>query len=116
MPLNFKLDLERAKLIHYQEYCLLCRVGLLGNPSDGYFGKALAFTLGNFACEVSLHPKDRGQPISFIPHPIHDRETYTCLEDLARTCAKAGYTGGTHLLKVRRHRHSIYKDDRDLES
>lgn len=28
------------------------RVGLLGNPSDGYFGKTLSFTLGSFYAEV----------------------------------------------------------------
>ncbi|MDP6980050.1 MAG: hypothetical protein QF570_15845 [Myxococcota bacterium] len=30
------------------------RVGLLGNPSDAYGGKAIAFTLGNFAAQVRI--------------------------------------------------------------
>lgn len=34
------------------------RVGLLGNPSDGYGGKALAFSLGNFDARVTLEPAE----------------------------------------------------------
>ena len=30
------------------------RAGLIGNPSDGYFGKTLAFTFRNFRAEVVL--------------------------------------------------------------
>ncbi len=31
------------------------RVGLIGNPSDGYFGKTIAFTFSNFAAGVVLY-------------------------------------------------------------
>ena len=30
------------------------RVGLLGNPSDGFFGKVIGMTVTNFFAEVSL--------------------------------------------------------------
>ena len=30
------------------------RAGLIGNPSDGYFGKTIAFTFSNFFAEVLL--------------------------------------------------------------
>lgn len=30
------------------------RVGLLGNPSDGYFGKTIAFTLRDLYAEVGF--------------------------------------------------------------
>lgn len=30
------------------------RVGLLGNPSDGFFGKTIAVSLANFWAEVSI--------------------------------------------------------------
>ncbi|KAF5834847.1 ribosomal protein S5 domain 2-type protein [Dunaliella salina] len=73
------------------------RVGLLGNPSDGYFGKAIALSLANFSCEVSLTPS---HAVSFQPHPEHDKEVFSSLEDLSCTCAKYGYTGGIHLLKA----------------
>jgi glucuronokinase len=30
------------------------RAGLLGNPSDGYYGKTISISVGNFAAHVSL--------------------------------------------------------------
>jgi len=32
------------------------RAGLLGNPSDGYFGKTIAFVISNFRARVLLYP------------------------------------------------------------
>ena len=34
------------------------RVGLLGNPSDGYGGKAIAFCLADFHARVYLEPAE----------------------------------------------------------
>lgn len=31
---------------------VFARIGLLGNPSDGYFGKTIAFSLANYYAEV----------------------------------------------------------------
>lgn len=31
------------------------RAGLVGNPSDGYFGKTISFALSNFCAEVVLY-------------------------------------------------------------
>ena len=31
------------------------RIGLIGNPSDGYHGKTIAFTFSNFRAEVQLY-------------------------------------------------------------
>ena len=35
------------------------RVGLLGNPSDGYFGKCISVSVQNFFAEVTLTPISR---------------------------------------------------------
>ena len=35
------------------------RAGLLGNPSDGYFGKTIAFAMSNFRARVLLYPSGR---------------------------------------------------------
>ena len=35
------------------------RAGLLGNPSDGYFGKTISFALSNFRARVLLYPSAR---------------------------------------------------------
>lgn len=39
---------------HPVEASAYARVGLLGNPSDGYGGKAIAFSLGNFRATVTI--------------------------------------------------------------
>jgi glucuronokinase len=31
------------------------RAGLLGNPSDGYFGKTIAFTFSEFFAQVTMY-------------------------------------------------------------
>jgi len=35
------------------------RAGLLGNPSDGYFGKTISVIVRNFAAEVVLYEWDQ---------------------------------------------------------
>ena len=35
------------------------RAGLLGNPSDGYFGKTISFAMSNFRARVLLYPSGR---------------------------------------------------------
>lgn len=58
------------------------RVGLLGNPSDGYFGKTVSLSLANFYAEVTLSPAD---DISVQPHPVHDLTHYRSLKELVRS-------------------------------
>jgi len=31
------------------------RAGLIGNPSDGYFGKTISFTFSNFSARIVLY-------------------------------------------------------------
>jgi hypothetical protein len=40
------------------------RIGLLGNPSDGYFGKTISVSIQNFYAEVALTPNQ--QPFSAV--------------------------------------------------
>ena len=35
------------------------RAGFLGNPSDGYFGKTISFSVRNFRARVLLYPSAR---------------------------------------------------------
>jgi glucuronokinase len=35
------------------------RAGFLGNPSDGYFGKTISFSVHNFRARVLLYPSAR---------------------------------------------------------
>lgn len=44
------------------------RIGLIGNPSDGYFGQTISITLDNFATKVVLLQSDR---LTIVPHPVY---------------------------------------------
>lgn len=74
------------------------RIGLLGNPSDGFFGKTISLSLQNFFAEVTLIPKPPGSGIEFVPHPQHDRLQYADMFDLVNRVQSAGYYGGIRLL------------------
>lgn len=71
------------------------RVGLVGNPSDQFNGKVVAFALANYYAEVALTPADA---IQFVLHPEHDRRSFASLEDLVSTTSTQGFYGGERLL------------------
>jgi len=73
------------------------RVGIAGNPSDGYFGKTLSMTISNFWCEVSIQPSDK---LRLIPHPLNDPTEFGSLSDLHGISMKEGYLGGLRLLQA----------------
>ena len=76
------------------------RVGLLGNPSDGMEGAALAVSISNFAAVVTLH----GRPDATIDikvHPEHDMTSFSSFEGLFSQTEQLGYYGGHRLLLVR---------------
>jgi glucuronokinase len=45
------------------------RVGLMGNPSDGFGGKTIALLCSNFWAEVTIRESTR---LRLIPHPLND--------------------------------------------
>lgn len=51
------------------EHKAFARIGLLGNPSDVYYGRSISFSLGNFWASVKLEPSD---DLVIKPHPFHD--------------------------------------------
>lgn len=72
------------------------RAGLVGNPSDGYFGKTISFIIRNFEAEVVLYetPELRIEP-NYRDHSVFDNITH-----LAKDVAQFGYYGGIRLLKA----------------
>lgn len=52
------------------------RIGLLGNPSDGYGGKVLALSVDNFYAVVTLRPSQR---LEFVPDPQSDANSFADL-------------------------------------
>lgn len=49
------------------------RVGLMGNPSDGFGGKTIALLCSNFWAEVTIRESTR---LRLIPHPLNDPNEY----------------------------------------
>ncbi len=80
-------------LIQSQAYA---RAGLLGNPSDGYFGKVLAISIKNFAARVCLEQSDD----LIIRTPEQERTAFDSLQDLVEHVQLYGYYGGERLVKA----------------
>ncbi|CAJ1457786.1 unnamed protein product, partial [Effrenium voratum] len=71
------------------------RVGLMGNPSDGFNGKTLSVTIRNFWASVELW---ESQQLRLLPHPLFDPSTFSGLADLHFIGRREGYYGGSRLL------------------
>ena len=72
------------------------RAALIGNPSDGYFGKTIAFVFRNYSAEVTLYESPN---LEILPSVL-DYNTYENMADLACSISKFGYYGGIRLLKA----------------
>uniref|UniRef100_A0A3B3Z1N9 Uncharacterized protein n=1 Tax=Poecilia mexicana TaxID=48701 RepID=A0A3B3Z1N9_9TELE len=73
------------------------RVGLMGNPSDGFNGKTIAMTISNFWAEVTLV---ESQILALVPHPLNDPTEFGSLQDLFCISRREGYLGGLRLLQA----------------
>ncbi|XP_057982716.1 glucuronokinase 1-like [Malania oleifera] len=71
------------------------RVGLLGNPSDVYFGRVISFSFANFWASVRLEPS---ADLVIRPHPTHDLVHFDSLHHLVSRLQNEGYYGGVRLL------------------
>lgn len=72
------------------------RAGLLGNPSDGYFGKTISISVRNFGAHVSLYES----PELCIEPGINDTNVYRNIYELADSVNLLGYYGGIRLIKA----------------
>lgn len=72
------------------------RAGLLGNPSDGYFGKTIALLVRNFRARVLLYPSARLE----IKPSKADTPIFDSLEELYSTTRWRGYYGGIRILQA----------------
>ena len=72
------------------------RAGLIGNPSDGYFGKTIAFVFRNFRAEVVLYET----PEIEILANTRDHSRFENMRRLAEDVRLFGYYGGIRLLKA----------------
>jgi len=72
------------------------RAGLLGNPSDGYFGRTISLLVRNFRARVLLYPSARLE----IKLSKADTPVFENLEDLYRTTRWRGYYGGIRIIQA----------------
>ncbi|MGI6087091.1 MAG: mevalonate kinase [Kiritimatiellia bacterium] len=72
------------------------RAGLVGNPSDGYFGKTISFVFSNFRAEVTLFES----PDLEILANARDLSRFKNISHLADDVCHFGYYGGIRLLKA----------------
>lgn len=72
------------------------RAGLIGNPSDGYYGKTIAFTFSNFSAEVVLYESPK---LEILPN-TRDHSVFNSIDCLADDVLRFGYYGGIRLLKA----------------
>lgn len=72
------------------------RAGLLGNPSDGYYGKTISFIVRNFGTTISLYET----PELKIEEMDVDLNTFRNIYHLADSVKLTGYYGGIRLIKA----------------
>ncbi|HLP50162.1 MAG TPA: hypothetical protein VK154_04720 [Chitinophagales bacterium] len=72
------------------------RAALIGNPSDGYYGKTIAFVFKNFSAQVEL---EESAQLRIIPCQ-RDRMEFNSAAELAEEIREFGYYGGVRLVKA----------------
>jgi len=87
------------------------RVGFVGNPSDGYHGKTIAFTIGDYWAEVVLY---ESPDLELRPSP-QDQAVFESLERLLDDVRRSGYYGGIRLLKAATKVFAEYCDEAGIE-
>lgn len=78
------------------ESTVFARAGLVGNPSDGYFGKTISISLRDFAAKVSLYESPE---LEIVPS-AQDHSNYKSMGELVADVRLNGYYGGVRLMKA----------------
>lgn len=88
------------------------RVGLIGNPSDGYYGKTISCLMRNFRAKVTCEESDRLQVVA----GARDSVDFSSIHELAADVELHGYYGGLRLLKgsLKRFHEHCQANDIDL--
>ena len=72
------------------------RAGLIGNPSDGYKGKTISFTMKNFCATAVMY---EWEEVELLPSQ-EDQSKFGSIEQLADDVDVHGYYGGLRLVKA----------------
>lgn len=73
------------------------RVGLVGNPSDGFYGKTISACVKNWQAAVTIENDDE---IVIVPNIKMDALNYDSLADLVDHADKYGYYGALRLVNA----------------
>jgi glucuronokinase len=69
---------------------------MIGNPSDGYFGKTIAFVFSNFSADITLFQTPE---LEIQPERL-DLTSFSSIQELVDDVNLHGYYGGMRLLKA----------------
>ena len=72
------------------------RAAVIGNPSDGYYGKTIAFLFKNFEAKVQLYHTPE---LDIQPQRL-DKTRFNSIGELVENVNSSGYYGGIRLLKA----------------
>jgi len=87
------------------------RAGLVGNPSDGYFGKTISFIIRDFAAKVTMYESPE---LEIVPS-FQDRFKYASMRELREDVKSQGYYGGIRLMKATIRKFQDYCDDHGIK-
>ncbi len=90
--------------------CAYPRAGIVGNPSDGYFGKTISFAFSNFQAEVLLYETPE---LEILPNR-KDQSRFSGIRDLVQDVRLHGYYGGIRLLKATIRRFYDYCEENQI--
>jgi len=86
------------------------RAGLIGNPSDGFFGKTIAISVRNFGASISLYES----PELVIEAQSQDGNAFKSIFHLRDSVTMLGYNGGIPLIKAGIKKFSDYCEANDI--
>jgi len=72
------------------------RAAVIGNPSDGFYGKTIAFVFSNFIARVQMYETPE---LEINPQRL-DITHFNSIDELVEDISFAGYYGGMRLLKA----------------
>src|SRR5687767_1673028 len=87
------------------------RAGLIGNPSDGYFGKTISFVIRNFSAKVRIWESPH---FEIIPGS-GDLANFSSVREFLRDQTLHGYYGGMRLIKAAIKRFDDYCHKNNIE-
>lgn len=87
------------------------RIGLLGNPSDGFYGATIASCITNYYATMRLHKSNQ---IRIVQHNYFDPYMFNNLYHLEATSRMYGYYGCMRLIRAACKRFSIYCREKEI--